>query len=171
MRSGGTFDIETKKNRAADLDKQAAMPGFWDDNVRAQRVMKEKGGLDRQIRDAQNLRSLVEDIETLVELGTEMEDADTIAEAASSLETLEAATEKLEIQRLLSAEEDAMDAIIEINSGAGGTDAADWAGMLLEMYSRWAEKNGYGVELLEKSEAEEAGIRSASLAIRGPYAF
>ncbi len=147
------------------------MPGFWDDNERAQRVMKQKGALERQIRDAEALRTLADDAETLAELAEELDDADALREAHEALDKLEAATDKLEVQRLLSAEEDAMDAILEINAGAGGTDAADWASMLLDMYIRWAEANGYAVELLEKSEAEEAGIRSATVAIRGPYAF
>lgn len=147
------------------------MGEFWDDNERAQAVMREKGGLERQVADARALRGLAEEVEAMLDLAEEADDPELEAEALATLERLEAASEKLEIQRLLSAEEDRLDAIVEINSGAGGTDAADWAQMLLEMYTRWAERNGYAVELLEKSEAEEAGIRSATIAIRGPNAF
>jgi peptide chain release factor 2 len=114
---------------------------------------------------------MVEDALTLLELAEEVDDDDTAKEASDIVETLQGALRSLDTRRMLGAEEDAMDAIIEINSGAGGTDAADWAEMLLRMYTRWAERRGFKTELLYKQTAEEAGIRSASLAIRGEYAF
>jgi peptide chain release factor 2 len=153
------------------MERQSASPGFWDDNSRAQRILKEKGQLERVIKDWEALAQSRDDIATLLELAEEMEDEETAEEAAEKLKELEALIHSLETKRLLSAEEDSMDAIVEISAGAGGTDAADWAEMLLRMYTRWAERNGFAVEMMDYAQAEEAGIRGASLAIRGPYAF
>ncbi len=170
-RSGGIFDISGKQARAEDLDRQAAMPGFWDDNARAQEVLKEKGQIERTVSEWTALAGLRDDVATLLELAEEMADDDSLVEAQEQLEKLETSLQRLEVRRLLSADEDAMDAIIEINAGAGGIDAADWAEMLLRMYQRWADSQGFSVEMLDVSPAEQAGIRSAALAIRGPYAF
>lgn len=100
-----------------------------------------------------------------------MEDQETAQEARDTLAVLEERLRALETRRLLSGEHDAMDAIIEINPGEGGTDAADWAEMLLRMYMRWAETNGFSMEVMDRADAEEAGIRSATIAVRGPFAF
>jgi peptide chain release factor 2 len=168
---GGIFDIAPKRERILDLENQSAMPGFWEDNVRAQKVLKEKGGLDRVIRDYDALVGQRDDVLTLLEMAEEGEDEETAQEAVSTLESLAEQVKALETRRLLSAEEDAMDAIIEVNAGAGGTDAADWAEMLVRMYTRWAEHRGFTTEILDHAPAEEAGIRGATLAIRGDYAF
>ena len=168
---GGIFDIERKQRRADDLARESAVEGFWDDNERALKVMKEKGGLDRQVSDWKAVKSLSDDVVTLLELAEEMEDVETAEEARQQLQVLEADVRGMEIRRLLSAEEDAMDCILEINAGAGGPDAADWADMLLRMYKRWAERRGFTTELLDLQTAEEAGIRGATIAIRGDYAF
>ncbi|MCA9573274.1 MAG: PCRF domain-containing protein, partial [Myxococcales bacterium] len=154
-----------------DLERQSATPGFWDDNERAQKVLKDKGQIERIVKDWEGLAELRDDILTLLELAEEMEDPDTAQEAADKLVVLESKIRALETRRLLSAEEDAMDAIIEINAGAGGTDAADWADMLMRMYTRWAERQGFSIELLDLAPSEEAGIRGATMAIRGAYAF
>ncbi len=147
------------------------MPGFWEDQARAQRVLREKGGIERVLRDYDALVEKRDDIATLIEMAEEMGDDETAEEASENLESLSDEVKSLETRRLLSAEEDAMDAIVEINAGAGGTDAADWAEMLLRMYSRWAERRGFATEILDHAPAEEAGIRSATVAIRGDYAF
>ncbi|MBX2800947.1 MAG: peptide chain release factor 2 [Myxococcales bacterium] len=167
----GHLDIDSKVARCEDLDRQAAMPGFWDDNDRAQEVLKEKGQYERLIREFQELGTLRDDVATLIELAEEMEDEDSAREASEQLGVLESTLQRLETRRLLSAEEDSMDAIVEINAGAGGIDAADWAEMLLRMYKRWAEAQGFATEVLDVSPGELAGIRSAALAIRGPFAF
>lgn len=134
-------------------------------------MLKEKGQLERSIADFEGMLTLRDDVQTLLEMAEEMEDEETLQEAAGQLEALAAAIKGLEVRRLLSAEEDAMNAILEVNAGAGGTDAADWAEMLSRMYTRWGESRGYQVELLDQAMGEEAGIRSATLAIRGDYAF
>ena len=165
------LDIGGKSRRVQDLDAQAATPGFWDDNDRAQKILKEKGQIERVVKDWEALKESCDDISTLAELAEEVEDDETADEARGKLGTLEEKIRSLETRRLLSSEEDPMDAILEINAGAGGTDAADWAEMLLRMYKRWAERNGFATELLDHAPAEEAGIRGATLAIRGEYAF
>jgi len=171
MRSGGIFDIETKERRVRDLNAQASIPSFWDDNDRAQKVLKEKGQMERVISDYQELVTARDDAATLLELADEMDDDETAQEADQAVGTLEDKVRAMETRRLLSNEEDELNTIVEINAGAGGTDASDWAEMLLRMYTRWAENEGFATELLDRSEAEEAGIRSATIAIRGPYAF
>jgi peptide chain release factor 2 len=170
-RFGGTFDIERKRNLIADLDQQTAMPGFWEDNDRAQVVLKEKGVVERVVRDFDDIREQMEDVHALIEMAQEEQDAETATEAGLLLEALELLVHALETRRLLSQQHDAMDAIVEINPGAGGTDACDWAQMLVRMYTRWAETRGLSSELLDSSPAEEAGIRSATLSIRGEFAF
>lgn len=171
MPFGGIFDVEGKRNRVNDLDQQSAMPGFWDDQAAAQKILKEKGILERVVKDWEQISETRDDIATLIELASEMEDSETASEARSQLPDLDAAVRALETRRLLSEEHDSMDAIVEFNPGAGGIDAADWADMLLRMFTRWAEKRGFSVEMLEHSPGDEAGIKSATLAIRGAFAF
>ena len=134
-------------------------------------MLKEKGQIERIVADWDALARLRDDVATLIELGEEANDASIAEETSGQLDVLEEKLRSLEVRRILSAEEDRMDAILEINAGAGGTDAADWANMLLRMYGRWAEAHGFATELLDLSEAELAGVRSATIAIRGPYAF
>jgi hypothetical protein len=147
------------------------MPGFWDDNERAQRVLREKGQIERVVNDWKALSRKRDDAQTLVELGEEGNDPSVADEVGKLVDELEGDLRALETRRMLAAPEDHMDAIVEINAGAGGTDAADWADMLVRMYVRWAERNGFTSEILDISYAEPAGIRSAVLAIRGPYSF
>lgn len=147
------------------------MPGFWDDNDRAQRVLRDKGQLERVVNDWRALSTMCDDVTTLLDLAEEETDDDLVSEARTLVERLEAKLHQLETRRLLSEEQDSFDAIIEINAGEGGTDAADFAQMLLRMYSRWAETRGFTVELLDRQDGEEAGIRSAAIAIRGEYVY
>ncbi len=168
---GGIFDLVNKKARLKDLEAQSALPEFWEDAKAAQVILKEKGGLERTVRDWEDLVRQKDDILTLLELAEEMDDDDSVEEAKALLDELARSLQALETRRLLSGEQDEMDCIVEIHSGAGGTDAADWAEMLLKMYTRWAGNQGFKVELLDRADAEEAGIRNASFAIRGPYAY
>lgn len=171
MRSGGIFDVKGKRERIRDLDEEAASPDFWSDPKRAQILQKEKGGLERVVKDLESVVTLSEDIATLIELAEELDDEESAVEARDSLRSLTQKIHTLETQRLLAEEQDELDAIVEIHPGAGGTDAADWASMLVRMYTRWAEANGFRVETMDYSPAEEAGIKSATLAIRGPNAY
>ena len=132
------------------------MPGFWEDSERAQVVLREKGGLERLVKDCDHVQSQLDDAVALLELAEEADDADTAKEAHGILTSLEGLIQGLETRRLLSEEHDSFDAMIEFNPGAGGTDACDWAQMLMRMYIRWAESRGLAVEILEESAAEEA---------------
>jgi peptide chain release factor 2 len=125
----------------------------------------------RKVESFETLVRTLEDAETLLELGDEAGDASVVAEAVQAFEKLEHAVREVEVQRMLSEEADEDDAVLEINAGQGGTDAADWAEMLKRMYVRWAERAGYKVTILDEQQAEEAGIKSASIAIEGPYAY
>ena len=167
----GQLEIAAKVARLEDLDRQAALPEFWTDQAGAQRILKEKGGVERVVGDWKALRARVDDIGALIELAEELDDADAAAEATEGVASLEKQLRALETRRLLSEEHDALGAIVEINPGEGGTDAADWAMMLMRMYTRWAERSGFEVEVLDVQDGEEAGIKSASFAIRGAYAF
>lgn len=169
--SGGIFDIDDAEARLEDLDRQTSMPEFWDDNTRAQKLLRDKGGLERTVRDFVALESLSEEIEALIELAEEAQDDELAQEARQSLARIERELKSIETTRLLSWPNDELNAIVEINAGAGGTDAADWAQILTRMYSRWAEERGFSVEVLDQQIAEEAGVRSATLAIRGGFAY
>ncbi len=133
--------------------------------------MRERQRLDRALGSFQDLESRLEDALTLIELGEAEEDAASVREAEQQLETLKATCEKRQLESLLSGEADANDCYLEINAGAGGTEAQDWAQMLVRMYTRWAEAHGYKVELLEESHGEEAGIKSTTLQIKGDNAY
>ncbi len=133
--------------------------------------MRERQRLDRALGSFKDLESRLEDALTLIELGEAEEDAASVREAEQQLETLKATCEKRQLESLLSGEADANDCYLEINAGAGGTEAQDWAQMLVRMYTRWAEAHGYKVELLEESHGEEAGIKSTTLQIKGDNAY
>ena len=146
-------------------------PTFWDNPSRAQKVLKEKSSLERRVDSFLQLESTLEDIETLIEMAEEEQDHELRQEASDEMETLLEELKQVEIQRLLSEEADENDAIVEINSGAGGTEAADWASMLKRMYLGWGTKNGYKMTLLEESPHEEAGIKSCTIAFKGLFAY
>ena len=146
-------------------------PAFWDNPTRARELLQEKGGLDRRLSSFDKLVAAYEDVEALLELADEEQDLELQKEAEAELMQLESELAQVEIQRLLSEEADENDAILEINSGAGGTEAADWASMLKRMYIGWGNRNGYKVSLLEESVHEEAGIKSCTLAFKGEFAY
>ena len=133
--------------------------------------MRERTTLEASMEACRALESGADENSELIELAEAEGDEEMIGEAISALEALAKQAEQARLQSLLSGEADGNDCYLEVHAGAGGTDAADWADILLRMYTRWADKQGYSVELIDRSEAEEAGIRSAALAIRGDYAF
>jgi peptide chain release factor 2 len=144
-------------------------PGFWDDQERAARVSAEHARASRRLAVFRELESDVEDLQPLAELAEE--DPDMAAELEEQVSSVQSRLEELEEQRLFSGRYDAGDALVTVNAGAGGTDAQDWAEMVLRMEMRWAEKRGFGVELLEASPGEEAGIKSATFRARGENAY
>ncbi len=133
--------------------------------------MRQRNGLTRRIEAQRELESALADGQTLLELGEAEEDEDTIREAEREISRLQKRIEKAQLESLLSGEADPNNCYLEVNAGAGGTEAQDWAEILLRMYSRWAEAHGYKVEMMEESAGEEAGLKSASILIKGHNAF
>ena len=133
--------------------------------------MQDKSRLERVVNSWQSLSSRLDDAEAAIELALEEDEPEFADEARAAAPQIQSDIEQLELRTLLGAEEDAGDAILEINSGAGGTDAQDWAEMLLRMYTRWAEQQGHKVSLLDRQDGEEAGIKSATLQVEGEYAY
>ena len=144
-------------------------PGFWDDQERAAKVSAEHARASRRLAVFRDLESDVEDLAPLAELAEE--DPDMAAELEEQVSSVQSRLEALEEQRLFSGRYDAGDALVTVNAGAGGTDAQDWAEMVLRMEMRWAEKRGFAVELLEASPGEEAGIKSATFRVKGENAY
>jgi peptide chain release factor 2 len=164
-----TFDPATLNERVQALEEQMGEPGFWDDQERAAQVGAEHARASRRLSLYRELEAEVADLQPLAELAEE--DPDLAGELEEQLLAVEQRLAALEEQRLFSGEYDAGDALVAVNAGAGGTDAQDWAEMVLRMEMRWAEKRGFNVELLEVSPGEEAGIKSASFLVRGENAY
>ena len=165
------LDLDSMRGEIAQLQEKVSAPDLWDDQENAQKVTGRLSLLQAELERVESLRSRIDDLEVLVELGTEEDDAAALSEAEAELERLHSAIESLEIRTLLSGEYDEREALISIRSGAGGVDAADFAQMLLRMYLRWAERHGYPTEVYDTSYAEEAGIKSATFAVKAPFAY
>lgn len=146
-------------------------PGFWDDSSRAQQISKEASALKDMMESFDRLEERLEEIEVLIELGQEEDDDSVTEEIKDKLQGLEEDIEELELKVVMDGEYDQNSALLSINPGAGGIDSQDWAEMLLRMYNRWAEKKDYQIETLEFMAGEEAGIKSVTLQINGPYAY
>src|SRR5215207_5069841 len=167
LRAG--FDEDTEARRLAELEQAMQAPGFWDDQQAAARVSAEHARVTRRLDHWRALRSDVEDLEALAEMAEE--DETVAAEVAGQMRAVEDRLAELEEERLFSGRYDAGDALVTVNAGAGGTDAQDWAEMVLRMMMRWAERRGFTVELLEASPGEEAGIKSATFRASGENAY
>lgn len=165
------LDVERLREQIARLEEQAAQPGLWDDPDNAQKVTSRLSAAQSQMKRLTSAESRIDDVQTLVELGREEGDADTLSEAQQEVEAIQRDLDDMEIQTLLDGEYDERSAVVTIRSGAGGVDAADFAQMLLRMYVRWAERNGYKAKMMDTSYAEEAGIKSATFQIDAPYAY
>ena len=146
---GQVLDLDAMRAEIADLGEQVAAPDLWDDQENAQRVTGRLSALNGELDRFTGLASRIEDLAVLVELAEEEGDADSLAEAEAELGRLKKSVEALEVRTLLSGEYDAREAIVTIRSGAGGVDAADFAEMLMRMYTRWAERNNYPVEVFD----------------------
>ena len=163
--------IDPKKERIQDLDYQMAAPGFWDDPDKAQKVAQEANNLKSEVDTFTSLETKVDDLDTLWEMAMEEKDDTLVSEMESELEGAKHTLSELELGMLLSDEYDANNAIMNLHAGAGGTEAQDWTGMLLRMFTRYAEGKGFEVELLDVLPGEEAGTKSATLAIKGHNAY
>ena len=165
------LDVDGLRSRIDKLEHEAADPNLWDDQARAQRVTSELSHTQGELRRVEGLRQRLDDLPVLYELADEENAADAKAEADVELKALHADIEAIEVRTLLSGEYDEREALLNIRSGAGGVDAADWAEMLMRMYIRWAEQHKYPVEVFDTSYAEEAGIKSATFSVHAPYAY
>jgi len=153
------------------LNNRAEDPALWNDPAAAQILMRERNRLASQMDGVRKLEADVAEAMELIAMAEAEADAEMVADGIASLKALAAEAKRREIESLLSGEADNNDCYVELNSGAGGTEAQDWAQMLMRMYSRWAEKHGYKVQLMEESEGEQAGIKSATLQVSGPAAY
>jgi peptide chain release factor 2 len=165
------LDLDALRREVAELEEQAGRPDLWDDPDRAQRVTSRLSYVQGEIRRVEDLRRRLDDLGVLHELAESEDDAETRNEAHAELVALRKAISEMEVRTLLSGEYDAREALVTIKAEAGGVDAADWAETLLRMYLRWAERHGYPTEVYETSYAEEAGIKSATFAVKAPYAY
>jgi peptide chain release factor 2 len=168
---GQVLDLDGMRAEIGELGQQVAAPDLWDDQANATRVTGRLSGLQGQLDRFNELDGRLDDVEIMVQLSQEENDASSLADAEAELRKIHKAVEALEVRTLLSGEYDQREALITIRSGAGGVDAADFAEMLMRMYTRWAERNNYNVEVYDTSYAEEAGIKSATFAIHAPYGY
>ncbi|GAA0366548.1 peptide chain release factor 2 [Bowmanella denitrificans] len=171
MRSGGIFDFDSKQERLEEVNRELESPDVWNEPERAQGLGKEKVALEKVVDTIVALEKGAEDVEGLLELAVEAEDQETFDEAEAELAQLMAKLEDLEFRRMFSGPNDANDCYLDIQSGSGGTEAQDWANIMLRMYLRWGEEHGFKTELIEVSEGEVAGIKSATIRFQGEYAF
>lgn len=165
------IDPDAKRAEIAQLEQEVAAPDLWDDQANAQRVTSRLSNLQSELERVTGLRSRLDDLAVLVELGEEEGDADSLAEAERELGKLGGDIEAMEVRTLLSGEYDEREAVVTIRAEAGGVDASDFAEKLMRMYLRWAERHGYGTEVYDTSYAEEAGIKSATFMVKAPFAY
>ena len=170
-RFGGIFDFAGKQERLEEVTRELEDPQVWDDPERAQNLGKERSSLAQVVETLEALGQGLDDVEGLVELAVEADDEETYQEAVAELEELEQQLASLEFRRMFAGENDTADCYLDIQAGSGGTEAQDWANMLLRMYLRWAESHQFKTEITELSEGEVAGIKSATVHISGEYAF
>lgn len=171
LTSGCDFDLASDEARVTELEEQSSAPGFWDDAETARTLMQEAASARERLETWGNLERRVRDAAELLELAQEEHDEAVAESAAADIDVAARELSALEFQLQLSGPYDSRNAILAVHAGAGGTDSQDWAEMLLRMYLRWAERKGYSTEILDITEGEEAGIKSATVEITGKYAF
>jgi peptide chain release factor 2 len=165
------LDLGRLRGDKAELEKAASAQDLWDDQAKAQDVTSRLSWISTEISRLESLRARLDDAHVLLELADAEDDAGSRAEVGTELVALHKAIEELEVRTLLSGEYDSREAVVAIRAGAGGVDAADFAEMLMRMYLRWSERHGYPTEVYETSYAEEAGLKSATFAVKAPYAY
>ena len=168
---GGIFDYENRKDRLAEVELELGEPDVWNKPEQAQELGRERASLELVVKTIEDLDSGVSDARELLGMAVEENDADTVADVEAEMAALETQLAKLEFRRMFSGAMDENSAFLEIQSGSGGTEAQDWAEMLLRMYLRWADDKGFKAELLECSAGDVAGIKSATVEVTGEYAF
>ena len=168
---GGRFDIDRKREDIQELEARIAVPGFWDDQETAQKVLKERTAMEKTVSEWDRLTRQMEDIRVLIELGSEAEDEETLAEVSALNDGLEKGVVQAEFQRMLSGPHDASSCFVSINAGAGGTESQDWAEMLLRMYLRYCERMGWRTEITDYQAGDEAGVKGVTFSVSGEFAY
>ena len=168
---GGIFDFAVKKDRLKEVELELAEPSVWDDPDKAQALGRERASLELVVETIETLDSGCSDANDLLELAVEEDDEETARSVEKDLKALLSALEQLEFRRMFSGETDPNNAYLDIQAGSGGTEAQDWAEMLLRMYLRWGEDKGFKTTLVEASAGEVAGLKSATIQFEGDYAF
>src|SRR5213594_4616958 len=167
--SGGFFDVGTKQQHLDELQKQIADPNFWSDQDRSSKILQQRARLEESLDLDRQITRRLDDVGALIDLAREGEPV--ADELASHLKEAETFVDRIETKVLLSGENDRLNAIVNIHPGAGGTEAQDWAEMLMRMYLRWAEQNGFKTKMLDYQDGEEAGIKSVTFNVIGEYAY
>ncbi|MBG6248132.1 MULTISPECIES: peptide chain release factor 2 [Symbiopectobacterium] len=167
----GYLDYDAKKERLEEVNAELEQPDVWNEPERAQALGKERSSLEAIVDTIDQMTQGLEDVSGLLELAVEEDDEETFNDTIIEVDALEAKLAQLEFRRMFSGEYDSADCYLDIQSGSGGTEAQDWASMLLRMYLRWAESKGFKTEVIEESEGEVAGLKSATIKIIGDYAF
>ncbi|MEI9533400.1 peptide chain release factor 2 [Moellerella wisconsensis] len=167
----GYLDYDAKKERLEEVNAELEQPDVWNEPERAQALGKERSSLEAIVETIDLLTQGIEDVEGLLELAVEAEDEDTFNEAIAELEQLEEKLNQLEFRRMFSGEYDSANCYLDLQAGSGGTEAQDWASMLMRMYLRWAESKGFKTEIIEESDGDVAGLKSGTIKIIGEYAY
>jgi len=165
------FDVANKEEKIAELEYKMGEPSFWDDSEYAQKITMELNGVKDSVEKYKALQAKYEDMQLLWEIGMEDKDESVYGEITSTIKSIQQAIDQLELDVMLSEEYDANNAILTLHAGAGGTEAQDWTQMLLRMYGRWAERNGFSVETIDFLPGDEAGVKSATIMINGHNAY
>jgi len=171
MRFGGIFDYANKKERLQEVELELGEPSVWDNPEKAQALGKERASLESVVATIEGLDAGLHDATELLDMALEEQDADTVALVESDLAGLEERLAELEFRRMFSGEMDPNNAFLDIQAGSGGTEAQDWAEMLMRMYLKWGDRKGFKAEVLEVSAGDVAGIKGATIRFEGEYAF
>jgi len=169
--SGGIFDLDARSERLTEVSRELEDPAVWNEPERAQELGRERARLEEVVVTLNNLSQALVDADELLEMAAAENDQETLDVIEADLGSLDADISRLEFHRMFSGEMDESNAFLDIQAGSGGTEAQDWAEMLLRMYLRWAERHGFKAELIEVSPGDVAGIKSATMKVEGPYAF
>ncbi|MBS0600204.1 MAG: peptide chain release factor 2 [Proteobacteria bacterium] len=167
----GYLDFDEKHDRLVEVTRELEQPNIWDDPERAQALGRERAALERVVLTLESLGQALKDAAELLDMAAEEQDEATVGEVAKDLERYEHQVADLEFRRMFSGEADPCNAFLDIQAGAGGTEAQDWADMLMRMYLRWGERRGFKTEILEVSDGEVAGIKSCTIRFEGEYAY
>jgi peptide chain release factor 2 len=169
--SGGTFDYDAKRERLEEVNRELEDPNVWTDSERAQNLGRERAALEAVVGTLGRIDKTLGEAAELHELATEEQDEGTLADVIGQVTGVTKELERLEFTRMFSGKMDSHNAFLDVQAGSGGTEAQDWASMLLRMYLRWGERHGFAIDVLETTDGEVAGIKSASLHVRGDHAY